>query len=155
MPKVLLSKLPDAIANTLAALRDGLLNAGGDNIVAKVIDNKIDIQVEVIIDVNGITREQFQSSAGATRTITGGAETTVQNVGEGLTTQNIGESLTTQNIGESLTTQNVGSRTNITSEGGTDTGSESATENSSSWDNSSGSQTTTGTARTDNTYNTN
>lgn len=135
MPKVLLSKLPDAIANTLAALRDGLENAGGDGIVAKVIDNRVDLQVEVVIDVNGIERTQLQSSLGTTRTVSGGAE------------------VTTQVSGTGVSTQVDGGRTSTGSESGTESGSESGNESGSASENSSGTQQTSGNANMSYTYN--
>jgi hypothetical protein len=133
MPKVLLSKFPDAISSTLAGLRDGLVNAAQDGIVAKVIDNKVDFQVEIIMDVNAISREQVSSSTGVTRTTSGGAETSVQVTGQGLTT-------TVEASTES------GADTQTSSGTSTEGGTEGSTETSSSNESSSANQSSSGNA---------
>jgi len=78
MPKVLLSRLPESISETLAGLKDGLAAAGTAGIVAKVIENKIDFQVEVIMDLNAIPRTQTVDMTQNRRTVSGGAEQTIQ-----------------------------------------------------------------------------
>lgn len=85
MAKILLSQLPDAIANTLASVRDGLKNAEGDGISARLLE-KVDFQAEIIFDVNSLDRTQVTEATGSTRTVSGGAETTTQTNGQGVTT---------------------------------------------------------------------
>ena len=131
MPKVLLSRLPDVIATTLAALRDGQELAANDGIIARVLENAVAFQVEVIIDVNGIDRKQVQSTLGATRTTSGGAQVSTQVSSGGVTTGSV-----------------TGVDTNV------DTGTESSTERSTSTDDTTAHQTSASSTRVTNDFNT-
>jgi len=118
MPKVLLSKFPDAISNTLARIRDGIVAAGTDGIVSRVIDNKVDFQVEVVMDVNSIPRTQEVDTSQNKRTVSGGAELVTEVRGVGTTTSSEASAEAgTEASDESGTAAETGSDTTSTSSG--------------------------------------
>lgn len=78
MAKVLLANLKTAIAETIGQIYAGVVSARDTGIAWARSPEKVDFQVEVVMGLNALDREQVVSAAATTRTQSEGEQITVQ-----------------------------------------------------------------------------